>query len=59
MQGRGRVFPLAAILLLFAGPLRPADVRSFGATGDGKTKDTAAFQKALADHLKPFESAVA
>jgi len=25
----------------------PLDVRAFGATGDGKTKDTAAFQKAL------------
>jgi polygalacturonase len=47
VQGSGKVLPLAVILLLFAGPLRPADVRSFGATGDGKTKDTAAFQKAL------------
>jgi polygalacturonase len=37
-----------ALLLMLSGPLpRPTDVRSLGATGDGNTKDTAAFQKAL------------
>src|SRR2546422_5235040 len=41
---------LVAIFALL-GPVARAetnlDVRAFGATGDGKTKDTAAFQKAL------------
>jgi polygalacturonase len=42
---------VACILLGLAGcvlaPRPVLDVRSFGAVGDGKTKDTAAFQKAL------------
>src|SRR5579871_3527683 len=45
-----KIFRFAALALALSGPLRsPADVRGFGAAGDGKTKDTAAFQKAL-DH---------
>jgi polygalacturonase len=45
---------LAAIFLILLGqagctslPRAPLNVRAFGATGDGKTKDTGAFQKAL------------
>ena len=47
------IYPAAISLALFAqagcaGLSRaPLNVQAFGATGDGKTKDTAAFQKAL------------
>jgi polygalacturonase len=42
------IFLVLAMLPAFGGPLRaPFDVRAFGAAGDGKTKDTVAFQKAL------------
>jgi polygalacturonase len=47
-------FHLAAIALILIGPMgcstvsnKPLNVRKLGAVGDGKTKDTAAFQKAL------------
>ena len=46
-----RAFVLPLLLsfaqLVFAADDKKFDVRSFGAIGDGKTKDTAAFQKAL------------
>lgn len=40
------LFPFLALALLAAGP-QSFNVRDFGATGDGTTKDTRAFQKAL------------
>src|SRR5712691_2098819 len=43
-----KVFSIALLILALRTPLAgPIDVRTLGATGDGKTKDTAAFQKAL------------
>jgi len=44
------LFALTLLLLTHAGsasPIRSFDVRIYGATGDAKTKDTAAFQRAL------------
>jgi len=42
-----RALLLAACLASAASAAEPINVRTLGATGDGKTKDTAAFQKAL------------
>jgi polygalacturonase len=44
------LIPLLPLALLAGGPVKPKatfNVRTFGATGSGTTKDTAAFQKAL------------
>ncbi len=42
------VFSLALLIqIIFAQTKEPLNVRNFGAIGDGKTKDTAAFQNAI------------
>ena len=55
-MNRNRLFCLVPILCLalliqavYAQSKAPLNVRTFGAVGDGTTKDTAAFQKALDD----------
>jgi len=43
-----KIFSTVLLILFLRSPLAgPLDVRTLGAAGDGKTKDTAAFQKAL------------